>query len=177
MCPGSENTPSRPVTSTVTPVSSLVSRMAHPLGVSPNSIFPIGSAHWPVSRRLCTSTRPCSSTASTPHAGTREFGAGALGSFQYSTRLMQPPSVQAVPQPGDGGAPHPVKRGHVVAGQRSPIKAPQVEGRVRRRGLAIDVRVYHDLIVVAEQRRIQGGAVQPHLTSLHLGQRPVVGQR
>jgi hypothetical protein len=57
----------------------------------PSSCLPIGIAHWPVSRRRCSSARPASSTARTPHAGTRLFGFGAAGSFQYSTRPLRPP--------------------------------------------------------------------------------------
>jgi hypothetical protein len=61
--------PASPVTSTLTPVSSSVSRTAHWETVSPSSCFPIGIAHWPVSRRCCSSSRPTSSTARTPARG------------------------------------------------------------------------------------------------------------
>src|ERR1700722_20558986 len=84
---GSEKIPRMPAGRTRTPVSSSVSRTAQALGDSPSSIWPIGSAHCPVSRRRWRSRRLSSSRARTPHAGTSEFGTGACGSSQYSVLL------------------------------------------------------------------------------------------
>jgi hypothetical protein len=52
-----------------------------------------------------------------------------------------------------------------------------VQHRVGRGGLAVGVRVNHDLIVIAEQRGVQRGGMQPQLAAVPFGQRPVVGQR
>src|SRR5579859_267627 len=137
-----------PVISVSTPVSSWVSLIAHWVGVSPISCLPIGMAHWPVSRRRCSSTRPAASTARTPQAGTRLFGLGAAGSFQYSTR---PTCSDLLVMPGFRGLPDPLEAGDVVVDQLAAIQAPQVQCRVRRGRFPVGVRVDHDLIVIAEQ--------------------------
>jgi hypothetical protein len=66
--------------------------------------LPIGIAHWPVSRRLWSKSRPLSSTASTPEAGTRLFGFGAAG--RSGTRcggsrsdFLSVPRLRGVPYP------------------------------------------------------------------------------
>src|SRR6266581_3061300 len=118
-----------PVSSAQTPVSSKVSRIAHWLGVSPSSCLPIGIAHWPVSRRRCSSTRPASSTARTPQAGTRLFGLGAAGSFRYSTR---PIASDLLAEPGLRRFPHPLEAGDVVLGDLPSVEPVEVQRRIGR---------------------------------------------
>src|SRR5690349_18226759 len=127
-----------PVTSVRTPVSSSVSRIAHWLGVSPSSCLPIGIAHWPVSRRRCSSARPASSTARTPQAGTRLFGSGAAGSFRYSIR---PIASDLLAETGLRRFPHALEAGYVVLGDLPPVEPAQVQRQVGRGGLAVGVRV------------------------------------
>src|SRR6476646_4559071 len=131
-----------PVSSVSTPVSSSVSRIAHWLGVSPSSCLPIGIAHCPVSRRRCSSTRPELSAASTPQAGTRLFGLGAAGSFQYSTRPM---SSDLLAEPGLGRVPHPLEAADVVLGELAAVQAAQVQRRVGRGGLTATCRKHFPL--------------------------------
>src|SRR5256885_16274367 len=150
-----------PVTTTMTPVSSRVSRIAHWLGVSPSSCWPMGSAHCPVSRRRWSRIWQLSLTASVPHAGTRLLGLGAAGSLRYSTL----PTSDLRPQPWHGSCPHPFKATEVVVEHAAAVELAEVEGRVEAGGLAVDVRVGEEFVVVAGHRGVQRRVVQPDLAA------------
>src|SRR5260370_21968400 len=170
--PGSLYVPTRPVTSTSNPVSSLTSRTTEPTSDSPISIPPPGSAKFPESARGCNNTRPWRSATTADVATTRELGSGAAASFRNSWRDTRSLVLRRARQPPDV-----LKALGVTVEQAALASAAQMQ---HRGGVGVDpepVRIHDHAVIANIDRVVQRRAVLVKVNARHSGQRRVVHER